>query len=148
MNNTNLNLDEKKLSSRIKAKKAHSQITWEEVDNALERAKVEFLREAKIEIEKQVQTDKASLITVFGIFASILSFLTIEFQFLKAAPDAKSILGLSLVLFASLFGFNIALDYLVKNRLDKDNSCASLIFTIFTIFLFIFGCIVIMSAHQ
>jgi len=33
--------------------------------------------------EEVIQASQASFITVFGIFASITSFLTIEFQFLK-----------------------------------------------------------------
>lgn len=147
MKNTNLNLDEKKPSSRLKAKKAR-QITWEEIDQALEHARLKFLEEAKREIEKQVQTDKASLITVFGIFASIISLLTIEFQFLQKASSAKSVLGLSLVLFASLFGFNIALDYLVKSRLDKETPYPNLFFAVFTMLLFALGCWAILCANN
>ena len=63
------------------------------------------LQDAKEEIAKQIQTDKATLITIFGIFASITSFLTIEFQFLKTISSIEKILGFTLVLFALLFGF-------------------------------------------
>src|SRR5437868_4106995 len=57
------------------------------IDMKLEAAKEDVLRNAKIEIDKQIQTAQASFITVFGIFASITSFLTIEFQFLKGLAN-------------------------------------------------------------
>ena len=87
--------------------------------------KVEKLfKTAEIETDKKirqaVETDKASLITVFGIFASITSFLTIEFQFLKTICSYEKLLGFTLVLFALLLGFNLGLDYLVKSRTQKD----------------------------
>jgi hypothetical protein len=78
------------------------------------------LSEAKDEISRQIQTDKATLITIFGIFASITSFLAIELQFLKTISDLDQIIGFSCILFALLLGFNIALDYLVKSRIDKE----------------------------
>jgi CRISPR/Cas system-associated protein Csx1 len=88
-----------------------------EIDNA----KDEVLKEARVEIDKQLQIDRASLITVFSIFASVLSFLTIEFSFFKKFDSLKSISGFSCILFSLLFGFNIGLDYLVKSNL-RNNS--------------------------
>lgn len=77
--------------------------------------------EVKEEIQKQVESVAISQMTIFGIFASILAFLTIEFQLLKTLQNAKAILGFSLVLFALLISFNIALDCIAKNRLSNKN---------------------------
>lgn len=76
--------------------------------------------ESKKDIDKQVQIDKASLITVFGVFASIISFLTVEFQFLKTLCSMEKVLGFTLILFSLLLGFNICLDYVVRSRLEED----------------------------
>jgi hypothetical protein len=76
----------------------------------------------KAEIEKQVQTDKASLITVFGTFASILAFLTVEFQFLKTINTLEKITGFTLILFSLLISFNLILDYVIKLRTQNNTS--------------------------
>jgi hypothetical protein len=111
----------------------------EEINNA----KTEALKNAKEEAEKaireQVQTDKASLITVFGIFASVVSFLTIEFQFLKTLCSFEKVLGFTLLLFALLFGFNVALDYLIKSRTSKETPKLDNYFLALVVIVFIFG---------
>lgn len=111
--------------------------TW--VKEEIEKAKKEVKDDADKAIREQVQTDKASLITVFGIFASVISFLTIEFQFLKTLCSLEKILGFSLILFALLFGFNVALDYLIKSRLDKQTPKPNLFFTIMVMGVFFAG---------
>jgi len=112
-------------------------------DEALKNAKEVFLIEARAnaskEIREQVQTDKASLITVFGIFASIISFLTIEFQFLKTICSFEKLLGFTLILASLLLCFNIALDYLVKSRTDNKTPKPNLYFTIFITIVFVCG---------
>lgn len=111
--------------------------TW--VKDQIATAKKEVREDTDKAIREQVQTDKASLITVFGIFASVISFLTIEFQFLKTLCSLEKILGFTLILFALLFGFNVALDYLVKSRLDKQTPKPNLYFVVMVIFIFISG---------
>lgn len=108
--------------------------TW--VKSEIAVAKKEVMEEADQAIQKQVQIDKASLITVFGVFASIISFLTIEFQFLKTVCSLQKILGFTFILFALLYGFNIALDYLVKSRLDNKTPKPNMYFSIL-VFLFL-----------
>lgn len=109
------------------------------VKEQIETAKKEVKEEAEKAIREQVQMDKASLITVFGIFASVISFLTIEFQFLKTLCSLEKILGFTLMLFALLFGFNVALDYLVKSRLDKETPRPNLYFIFIVALLFCVG---------
>jgi len=144
-----------KVKSELKSPKHISQnheqqgvvLNKDEVKQMIESAKIEVLEtartETKNEINVQVQTDKASLITVFGIFASITSFLTIEFQFLKTLTSLKQILGFTLVLCAMLFGFNIALDYLVKSRLDSETPKPVLFFCLFVTVLFFVGIVLV-----
>lgn len=111
------------------------------VKNEIKLAKGEVENNVDKMIRDQVQLDKASLITVFGIFASVISFLTIEFQFLKTICSLEKILGFTLILFSLLFGFNVALDYLIKSRLNKDIPKPSIYFTFLIIGLFLIGII-------
>lgn len=120
-------------------------LTEDAVRKMINEAKDEVLVKARNEIQKQVQMDKISLMTVFGIFASILFILTGEFQFLKTITEVRVILGFSLVMFAQLFSFNIALDYLVKTRLDKETPKPNLWFCSFVCALFIFGVVAIIG---
>lgn len=124
------------------------ELTQEWVHQQIEIGKSEVFEDAKKEIDKQVQTDKASLITVFGIFASIISFLTIEFQFLKNLCSFEKILGFTLVLFALLLGFNIVLDYLVKSRFDKNIPKPSIYYIIFISFLLFMGIIITFYGNE
>lgn len=121
---------------------SHEEITFERIDERIEKklaeATAETLDKAKSEIEKQIQIAQASFITVFGIFASITSFLTIEFQFLKGLTNINQVIGFTLVLSGSLFLFNIALNNLVKNQL-MGNSKSDLWFPVITFVLLISG---------
>lgn len=122
------------------------------LEEALEEAKKDFLKEAKTEaseeIRKQVQTDKASLITVFGIFASIISFLTIEFQFLRTVCSFEKLVGFTLILASLLLCFNLALDYLVKSRTDEKTPTANILFSIFIVVSFVLGIYLIFLGNE
>jgi hypothetical protein len=131
--------DKETKSSQLSMTRENEGLKIKDVDERIEAAKVEVLREAQIEINKQIQMSQASFITVFGIFASITSFLTIEFQFLKTLNNVLQILGFTLVLFSLLFGFNIALDYLVKSRFDKETPTPTFWFSFFVVGLLIVG---------
>jgi|GEM_PF-3636448 len=106
------------------------------------------LNKAIKEIDQKIQTDKATLITIFGIFASITSFLTIEFQFLKTLSNLEQIIGFSCILFALLFGFNIALDYLVKSRIDKEIPKLPIFYNVFILILFGIGVFFIFISNK
>lgn len=66
----------------------------------------------KEEIKKEIAVDKASLFTVFGIFASIVTFVSVEIQVLKTICDIWNIAGFSLIILASLLMFILLLDYI------------------------------------
>lgn len=90
-------------------------LSEEGVRELMEQVKSEFRKET----ERQVLLERASLITIFGLFASITSFLIVEFQCLKAVNGVWEIVGFSCTAFALLLGFNIGLDYLIKSRFDE-----------------------------
>lgn len=95
-------------------------ISIDQINQLISDSKTGFLKDAKEEaknlVRDEIQTDKASMITVFGLFASIISFLTIEFQFLKTICDSEIILSFTFILFGILIFFNLALDSLVSKR--------------------------------
>lgn len=128
------------------------ELTSEWVLQEIGKAKDEILKEAKNDardkIDEQVQIDKVSLITVFGVFASIISFLTIEFQFLKTICSLEAILGYTFVLFALLFGFNIGLDYLVKSRLEKTTPKPNIYFVILVAIFAVVGTWLAMKGNE
>ena len=109
-----------------KPNKPGTRISEQEVNRLIGEA----LEKAQSEILQDYQT---SFITVFGIFASVLSFLTIEFQLLKTLKTAKETIGFTLVLWVLLVSFNLALDYIIKSRSSK------LGFSVVIIFVFIIG---------
>lgn len=113
------------------------------VEKMIATAKDEVLRDARSEIDKQVQMDKALLITVFGIFASVLSFLTIEFSFFKKFDDLKSISGFSCILFSLLLGFNIGLDYLIRNNVHNTGNAYVRNYIIFGTIIFLIGILLV-----
>ena len=66
----------------------------------------------KSEIQKEIKFDKASLFTIFGIFASIVTFVSIEIQILKTLCDFWNVIGFSIIILASLLTFILILDYI------------------------------------
>ncbi len=66
----------------------------------------------KDEIQREIKFDKASLFTVFGIFASIVTFVSIEIQILKTLCDFWNVIGFSIIILASLLTFILILDYI------------------------------------
>lgn len=68
--------------------------------------------QVKDEIQKEIKYDKASLFTVFGIFASIVTFVSIEIQLLKTLCDFWNVIGFSIIILASLLTFILILDHI------------------------------------
>lgn len=126
-------------ASLITPSKVEAVLTEETVNRMIDQAKSEIRNETK-EIEKQVLLERASLITVFGLFASITSFLVIEFQCLKTVSSIWGILGFSCIVFALLLGFNIGLDYLIKSRFDKEGLKLHWNYIAFISAFFVIGC--------
>lgn len=79
------------------------------------------IRQTNTKIDEQMQKSQDSFITIFGIFSSVLSFLTIEFQFLRTLSHIGQVAGFSLLLFSLLLSFNLALDYMVAQRFHRES---------------------------
>ena len=84
-----------------------------------EYVKKEVTKTVKKVVEKKVNQelvhDKATLFTVFGIFASIVTFTSIEIQILKNTCSSSKITGLSLTILSSLLLFIFVLDYIGRS---------------------------------
>lgn len=74
--------------------------------------KQQISESVKEEIRKEIAIDKASLFTIFGIFASIVVFISVEIQILKTVCDFRQIVGFSLIMLASLTMFVLLLDHI------------------------------------
>ena len=76
----------------------------------------QYITEAVEKKFKEVyEHDKASLFTLFGVFASILTFTSIEIQILKTTCSFWKITGLSLIMLSSLLCFIFVLDYIGRS---------------------------------
>jgi hypothetical protein len=89
--------------------------------------------------EKSLVTDKASLMTVFGIFASVVTFLSVEIQFLKNVCDPLRLVGFSLVLLASLLSFVWMLHLLANFWINERVKDHPKLLVVFIVLLFGLG---------
>lgn len=70
---------------------------------------------------KNVKSEKSTLISIFWIFASIVTFLSLEIQILKAVCDYKIFIWISFIIIWSLL-FNVFLNLLWKEWLWENNN--------------------------
>lgn len=78
--------------------------------------------EKKIQdLERNIEESKKDYIIFLGLFASLITYLTIEIQILKSATDFSLILGLSTFTLAGLLLFNLCLNYLAKESISYKN---------------------------
>lgn len=64
---------------------------------------------------RSFESEKNSLISIFWIFASVVTFLSIEVQILKSVCSIFSIISISLLLFSAILLFNLLLNYLISD---------------------------------
>lgn len=69
--------------------------------------------------EKRLSTNTTNLITVFGIFASIVTFLSIEIQIFKNICDPSRLLGFNLIVLASLLSFILILHLIASSWINE-----------------------------
>lgn len=96
----------------------------------------------KDEIQREIKFDKASLFTVFGIFVSIVTFVSIEIQILKTLCDFWNVTGFSIIILASLLTFILILDYIGRgwrNDFKLEIKQFPWILSVFIILLFATG---------
>ena len=78
--------------------------------------------EVRAEIKKQVAIDKNYLLTAFWIFASIVTFISVEVQILKSVCSWFTLAWLSFITLWWLGLFVILIDYIGRDRSEKDNN--------------------------
>lgn len=89
--------------------------------------------------EERLVTDKTSLMTVFGIFASVVTFLSVEIQIFKNICDPLKLVGFTFVLLGSLLSFILILHWIANFWLDKKEIKFPTGPTIFILVLFVIG---------
>ena len=72
----------------------------------------------KEELEEASKGIREDFILVFGLFASVLIFLSIDVQVFQKAPRFSYVVGLSLFLLGSLQMFVLSLKNIVKDNND------------------------------
>ncbi len=105
----------------------------------------------KEEIKKEIAVDKASLFTVFGIFASIVTFVSVEIQILKTICDFWNVAGFSLIFLASLLMFILLLDYIGRgwrNDFIFEIKNFPWIISMFIIAIFVTGLLLAKSGNE
>lgn len=78
--------------------------------------------EVRAEIKKQVAIDKNSLLTAFWIFASIVTFISVEVQILKSVCSWLTLAWLSFITLWWLGLFIILIDYIGRDRSEEENN--------------------------
>ena len=89
--------------------------------------------------EKRLATNTTNLITVFGIFASIVTFLSIEIQIFKNICDPLRLLGFSLIVLASLVSFIFVLHVIANFWINEKTKEYPKIIIAFILLFFIGG---------
>lgn len=89
--------------------------------------------------EKRLATNTTNLITVFGIFASIVTFLSIEIQIFKNICDPLRLLGFSLIVLASLVSFIFVLHVIANFWINEKAKEYPKIIIAFILLFFIGG---------
>ncbi len=94
---------------------------------------------ATIEIEKLKQdltNERLNNITIFGIFASLVTFLSVEIQVFKNIDNFWLLIGLSSFLVSSLLLFVFSIHSIARNKLGWKDFLSTPIFWLFILFLF------------
>jgi hypothetical protein len=76
---------------------------------------VQEMQKALRDLKEQVQKDRTDFVTLVSLFAGVITFLTVEFQFLKTVCSGERIIGFSMLLWSLLFSLNITLMFLLDN---------------------------------
>lgn len=112
--------------NRFKTEKRPT-VSQKSIDELLDRVK---------KVENDIKKEKNSLISVFWIFASIVTFLSIEIQVLKSVCDYPIFLSITLITIGSLLLFNLVLHYLVTTSWKLDTK-ECIVWTISVLLIFL-----------
>lgn len=107
-------------------KEATQELSSEQKDAITLSVEAEVKKQTDIKVEaevkKQVAMDKNSLFTVFGLFASVVTFISVEVQILKSACSSFTLAWLSLIMLWWLWMFIVLIDYIGKWWRNRENN--------------------------
>lgn len=101
--------------------------------------KNELLKKEVAEVEalkKQVEDLKKDLLVIFGIFASMVTFLSVEIQIFKSITNFWLLLGLTSFILAAVLLFAVTLSNLAKGK-NEWKDFRSPVYVIFYLLLFV-----------
>lgn len=97
----------------------------------------------KMEIDKKVNKVQNSLFTIFGLFASIVTFFSVEVQILKTACSNFTLAWLSLITLWWLVIFVILIDHIWRGRWEEEKKKIAKMFLEIAGLIFLVGIILI-----
>lgn len=107
-------------------KKSTQELSLEQKDAITLSVEAEVKKQTGIkveaEIKKQVAMDKNSLFTAFWLFSSVVTFISVEVQILKSVCSWFTLAWLSFITLWWLGLFVILIDYIGRDRSEKDNN--------------------------
>lgn len=93
---------------------------WETSKNITIYASKDDVEQAKKDIRNEIIQERWTLIWVFWIFASIVTFLSIEIQVLRSICDYNIFVWITLIILWWLILFNVIMNYLIRNNIDPN----------------------------
>jgi uncharacterized membrane protein len=89
-------------------------------DEIIENTKKEAMGLAKKEVEKQIDTAKKDMFTVFGIFTSFIAFIVGEINILKTIDSIYDKIGFSFLFVSFILGFLFGVMFLLNDKVSED----------------------------
>ncbi len=86
-------------------------------------------------LEQKLENERLNSITIFGIFASLVTFLSVEIQVFKFIENFWLLIGLSSFLVSSLLLFVFSIHLIIRDKLKFKDFFGNPVFFIFLVFL-------------
>lgn len=86
-------------------------------------------------LKQDLTNERLNNITIFGIFASLVTFLSVEIQVFKNIDNFWLLIGLSAFLVSSLLLFVFSIHSIARNKLGWKDFLSTPIFWLFILFL-------------
>ncbi|MBI5306747.1 hypothetical protein HZB04_04175 [Candidatus Wolfebacteria bacterium] len=86
-------------------------------------------------LKQDLTNERLNNITIFGIFASLVTFLSVEIQVFKNIDNFWLLIGLSAFLVSSLLLFIFSIHSIARNKLGWKDFLSTPIFWLFILFL-------------
>lgn len=118
-----MNIVQSKWKEEIEIKENSQDLTISDSDTKIELKQKDLITTSvQKEIQKQVDSDKNFLYTLFGLFASVVTFISVEVQILKSACGSFTLAWLSLIMLWWLWMFIVLIDYIGKWWRNRENN--------------------------